>query len=178
MTNGGSANFCPRESSIKVSQPLTKWCVVTLRLSLWTLCHTYHTQVPCACLKDQGWRKGGKDTLLYLHAALSPVRRFRDIWHYSHSNTVSGGGFRDSLADVAEELCPSSTDVPIPLPFFVRSPNQVNQNLFFHTYDPLVRLVRLVLTSAKECQNSCQQNLFLDWFICLLYLEMKFFPSI
>ena len=24
MTNGGSANFCPRESSIKVSQPLTK----------------------------------------------------------------------------------------------------------------------------------------------------------
>ena len=36
-----------------------------------------------------------------------------------------GGGFRDSLADMAEELCPSSSDSPMPLPFFVRSPNQV-----------------------------------------------------
>ncbi|KAK3585008.1 hypothetical protein CHS0354_024922 [Potamilus streckersoni] len=35
-----------------------------------------------------------------------------------------GGGFRDSLSDLAEELCPSSTEGPVPLPFFIRSPNQ------------------------------------------------------
>jgi len=40
-----------------------------------------------------------------------------------------GGGFRDSLSDLAEELCPSSSDSPVPLPFFIRTPNQVN-NLF------------------------------------------------
>lgn len=35
-----------------------------------------------------------------------------------------GGGFRDSLAEMAEELCPSSPANSVPLPFFVRSPNQ------------------------------------------------------
>ncbi|XP_033082539.1 E3 ubiquitin-protein ligase HECTD3 [Trachypithecus francoisi] len=35
-----------------------------------------------------------------------------------------GGGFRDSLADMSEELCPSSADTPVPLPFFVRTANQ------------------------------------------------------
>ncbi|XP_062437000.1 E3 ubiquitin-protein ligase HECTD3-like isoform X1 [Rhea pennata] len=38
----------------------------------------------------------------------------------------NGGGFRDSLADVSEELCPSSSDVAVPLPFFVRTSNQGN----------------------------------------------------
>ncbi|KAM4641143.1 E3 ubiquitin-protein ligase HECTD3 isoform 2-T3 [Discoglossus pictus] len=37
-----------------------------------------------------------------------------------------GGGFRDSLADISEELCPSSSDTPVPLPFFVRTSNQGN----------------------------------------------------
>ncbi|KAE8609931.1 hypothetical protein XENTR_v10011949 [Xenopus tropicalis] len=37
-----------------------------------------------------------------------------------------GGGFRDSLADISEELCPSSADIPVPLPFFVRTSNQGN----------------------------------------------------
>ena len=36
-----------------------------------------------------------------------------------------GGGFRDSLSDVAEELCPTASDCPVPLPFFIRAPNQV-----------------------------------------------------
>ncbi|NWZ99847.1 HECD3 ligase, partial [Nesospiza acunhae] len=40
----------------------------------------------------------------------------------------SGGGFRDSLTDVSEELCPSSSDVPVPLPFFVRTSNQANSS--------------------------------------------------
>ncbi|NWU95524.1 HECD3 ligase, partial [Upupa epops] len=37
----------------------------------------------------------------------------------------NGGGFRDSLSDISEELCPSSGDVSVPLPFFVRTSNQV-----------------------------------------------------
>nr|XP_047914919.1 E3 ubiquitin-protein ligase HECTD3-like [Anser cygnoides] len=39
-----------------------------------------------------------------------------------------GGGFRDSLSDISEELCPSSGDVPVPLPFFVRTSNQGNSS--------------------------------------------------
>ncbi|XP_060753941.1 E3 ubiquitin-protein ligase HECTD3 isoform X2 [Neoarius graeffei] len=35
-----------------------------------------------------------------------------------------GGGFRDSLADMSEELCPSSAECLIPLPFFTRTSNQ------------------------------------------------------
>lgn len=37
-----------------------------------------------------------------------------------------GGGFRDSLSDLAEELCPSNTEDPLPLPFFIRTPNHVS----------------------------------------------------
>ena len=37
-----------------------------------------------------------------------------------------GGGFRDSLSDLADELCPSANDVPVPLSFFIRTPNQVS----------------------------------------------------
>ncbi|NWV74972.1 HECD3 ligase, partial [Dasyornis broadbenti] len=40
----------------------------------------------------------------------------------------NGGGFRDSLSDVSEELCPSSGDVPVPLPFFVRTSNKANSS--------------------------------------------------
>ncbi|XP_054689604.1 E3 ubiquitin-protein ligase HECTD3-like [Grus americana] len=40
----------------------------------------------------------------------------------------NGGGFRDSLSDMSEELCPSSADVPVPLPFFVRASNQGNSS--------------------------------------------------
>ncbi|KAK3091187.1 hypothetical protein FSP39_017814 [Pinctada imbricata] len=36
-----------------------------------------------------------------------------------------GGGFRDSLSDVADELCPTTTEGPVPLPFFIRAPNQL-----------------------------------------------------
>ncbi|XP_010008691.1 PREDICTED: E3 ubiquitin-protein ligase HECTD3-like, partial [Nestor notabilis] len=40
----------------------------------------------------------------------------------------NGGGFRDTLSDISEELCPSSGNVPVPLPFFVRTSNQGNSS--------------------------------------------------
>ncbi|XP_046562104.1 E3 ubiquitin-protein ligase HECTD3-like [Haliotis rubra] len=39
-----------------------------------------------------------------------------------------GGGFRDSLSDLAEELCPTSKDGPVSLPFFIRAPNQTQED--------------------------------------------------
>lgn len=48
-----------------------------------------------------------------------------------------GGGFRDSLSDIAEEMCPSDPEAPMPLPFFIRAPNQasiwfsLNRSVFF-----------------------------------------------
>ena len=63
--------------------------------------------------------------------ALLKVSRSSIVFFDSHNNSnvyiihLIGGGFRDSLADMAEELCPSSSETAIPLPFFLRSPNQV-----------------------------------------------------
>lgn len=47
------------------------------------------------------------------------------VSHTATSVSFAGGGFRDCLTDISEELCPSSGDVPVPLPFFVRTSNQV-----------------------------------------------------
>ncbi len=49
-----------------------------------------------------------------------------------------GGGFRDSLVDMAEELCPSGTDSPVALPLFIRSPNQSqdSSNAYRDAYIP------------------------------------------
>lgn len=47
------------------------------------------------------------------------------VSHTTTSVSCAGGGFRDCLTDISEELCPSSGDVPVPLPFFVRTSNQV-----------------------------------------------------
>jgi E3 ubiquitin-protein ligase HECTD3 len=41
-----------------------------------------------------------------------------------------GGGFRDSLSDIAEEMCPNTgLELAVPLPFFIRSPNQLQSDL-------------------------------------------------
>ncbi|CAF0837663.1 unnamed protein product [Brachionus calyciflorus] len=43
-----------------------------------------------------------------------------------------GGGFRDSLSDISEELCPNNyadSSIPVPLPFFIRTPNQSQSDL-------------------------------------------------
>ena len=49
-----------------------------------------------------------------------------------------GGGFRDSLAEMAEELCPPSIDADINLPLFIRSPNQSqdSSNVYRDVYVP------------------------------------------
>lgn len=49
-----------------------------------------------------------------------------------------GGGFRDSLSDIAEELCPPAQDVDVPLPLFIRSPNQSqdSSNVYRDVYTP------------------------------------------
>lgn len=49
-----------------------------------------------------------------------------------------GGGFRDSLSDIAEELCPPSLDCDVPLPLFIRSPNQSqdSSNVYRDAYTP------------------------------------------
>ena len=49
-----------------------------------------------------------------------------------------GGGFRDSLADMSDELCPSDPDSEVALPLFIRSPNQSqdSSNVYRDTYIP------------------------------------------
>lgn len=49
-----------------------------------------------------------------------------------------GGGFRDSIADMADELCPSDPDSEVALPLFIRSSNQSqdSSNVYRDTYIP------------------------------------------
>ena len=49
-----------------------------------------------------------------------------------------GGGFRDTIADMAEELCPTDPDSEVALPLFVRSPNQSqdSSNVYRDAYTP------------------------------------------
>ena len=49
-----------------------------------------------------------------------------------------GGAFRDSLSEIAEELCPPSVDADVPLPLFIRSPNQSqdSSNVYRDGYIP------------------------------------------
>jgi len=49
-----------------------------------------------------------------------------------------GGGFRDSLADIAEELCPTDPDREVALPLIIGSPNQTqdSSNVYRDTYVP------------------------------------------
>lgn len=58
-----------------------------------------------------------------------------------------GGGFRDSLADMSEELCPSSAECSMPLPFFCRTSNQVITH--HHSFQAAtIRLYFSVLTDV------------------------------
>lgn len=82
----------------------------------------------------------GKQTIFcQLYEALKPDKcgatldfrwsnRYEQWWEckfVSEGIIDQGGGFRDSLCDIAEELCPSSAESSLPLPLFIRSPNQL-----------------------------------------------------
>ncbi|XP_071166194.1 E3 ubiquitin-protein ligase HECTD3-like isoform X2 [Mytilus edulis] len=61
--------------------------------------------------------------------------RFDQWWEckfMSEGVIDQGGGFRDSLSDLSEELCPVTSDAALPLPFFIRSPNQVGDDSNIH----------------------------------------------
>ena len=78
-----------------------------------------------------------------------------------------GGGFRDTLSDIAEELCPSSDNELVALPFFIRSPNQVSDDLLLdllkilsflqHSYETLSSCCRHVRMSRRH-EKSCEQT--------------------
>jgi E3 ubiquitin-protein ligase HECTD3 len=58
------------------------------------------------------------------------VEQWWECKFYGEGIIDQGGGFRDSLSDIAEELCPNtSLDSPVPLPFFIRTPNQLQSDL-------------------------------------------------
>lgn len=65
-----------------------------------------------------------------------------------------GGGFRDSISDLSEELCPSNADDPLPLPFFIRSPNQVSK---FSCYLLFIYL-SLPLFSLSHFSSHARKN--------------------
>eukprot|EP00794_Sanderia_malayensis_P004582 gene4582-5184_t len=57
-------------------------------------------------------------------------RNFEKLWEVKFLGEGiidQGGGFRDSLAEIADELCPSSADVIPCLPLFIKTPNQLNE---------------------------------------------------
>ena len=56
-----------------------------------------------------------------------------------------GGGFRDTIAEMAEELTPSSSNSPMPLSQFIRSPNQTQDTESLH---------RDAYTLNPSCQSS------------------------
>lgn len=65
-----------------------------------------------------------------------------------------GGGFRDSLADMSEELCPSSAECPLPLPFFSRTSNEVSsRDLDYKCKSLFVNLSFVVLSGGFRGQR-------------------------
>lgn len=45
-----------------------------------------------------------------------------------------GGGFRDSLAEISDELCPVDDDIPEILPYFIKTPNHKVYILMFEFF--------------------------------------------
>ncbi|XP_025889253.1 E3 ubiquitin-protein ligase HECTD3 [Nothoprocta perdicaria] len=72
----------------------------------------------------EGLRTSGKNQQPMDYRWPSSYTQWWECDFISEGIVDNGGGFRDSLADVSEELCPSSGDVAVPLPFFVRTSNQ------------------------------------------------------
>lgn len=68
----------------------------------------------------------------------SSIRQWWTCMFVGEGIIDQGGGFRDTISDIAEELCPSNPDSPLLLPFFIPSPNQQNPSAsdFRDTYIP------------------------------------------
>ena len=90
---------------------------------------------------DPGLDPSCKDTVfMQVYEGLKPREQSESLLDYRWSSRYDqwweckflaegiidqGGGFRDSLSDMADELCPSQSHGQLPLLLFVRSPNQV-----------------------------------------------------
>ncbi|NXN18637.1 HECD3 ligase, partial [Indicator maculatus] len=83
-------------------------------------CH-FHFTCPCCISSNQN------DSMIPCRWPLS-YTQWWECEFIAEGIIDRGGGFRDSLSDVSEELCPSSGNVPVPLPFFVRTSNQGNSS--------------------------------------------------
>ncbi|NXK72130.1 HECD3 ligase, partial [Amazona guildingii] len=81
--------------------------------------HTVFTQV---------WQHHALCGLLFPHRWPTNHTQWWECDFVTEGIVDNGGGFRDTLSDVSEELCPSSGNVPVPLPFFVRTSNQGNSS--------------------------------------------------
>ncbi|KFP83825.1 E3 ubiquitin-protein ligase HECTD3, partial [Apaloderma vittatum] len=97
------------------------------RKAIFTQVRPHHT--PCCSVSWSAWMG-----LLLPHRWPLTYNQWWTCEFISEGIIDQGGGFRDSLSDISEELCPSSGDVPIPLPFFVRTSNQGNSSS--NTRDP------------------------------------------
>jgi len=84
-----------------------------------------------------------------MHSWPSRYHQWWECKFFDEGMIDQGGGFRDSVSDLAEELCPSSSDTPMPLPFFIRTPNQVT------SVRPVV-ILGLLHSSADDRSLSSQ----------------------
>lgn len=78
-----------------------------------------------------------------------------------------GGGFRDSLCDIGEELCPPDSDSQIALPYFVRAPNQVSALPLSSYGDPRVLILDGGRTQSRYLRDQSRLHRFrrirMDW---------------
>lgn len=87
--------------------------------------HVYN--ISCISVTVSSRALNSKSTVFPLGSSRWPAR-YDQWWEckfIAEGIIDQGGGFRDSLADMSEELCPSSAECSMPLPFFCRTSNQV-----------------------------------------------------
>ena len=76
-----------------------------------------------------------------------------------------GGGFRDSLAEISDELCPIDDNIPEILPYFIKTPNHkvyslvMFEFLFFGYMKPnLVSNFISLIIYYYFFQNGCNEE--------------------
>ncbi|XP_043941704.1 E3 ubiquitin-protein ligase HECTD3-like [Protopterus annectens] len=85
--------------------------------------HNYNNTVFCQIYDDL---KLSKSCHSFDYRWPSEYTQWWECKFVSEGMVDHGGGFRESISTISEELCPSSMDSPVPLPFFVRTCNQTN----------------------------------------------------